>query len=107
MSKSDYLVVLCTCPDAATAEDLAGMLVRERLAACVNIQAGVTSVYEWQGKVEKDQETLLIIKSTASNFYRLRAALADAHPYDVPEIIALPITQGYEPYLDWIGQNTA
>ena len=97
MSTPDAIVVLCSCPDADTADHLASLLVEERLAACVSIVGGVTSIYRWDEKIQKDAEVLLVIKTLASQFTALRDRLADAHPYDLPEIIALPIADGNEP----------
>jgi periplasmic divalent cation tolerance protein len=98
----DHLLVITTCPDAACAEGLADHLVREHLAACVNQLPGVRSTYEWQGKVTSDQEVLLLIKTRADAFERLEAAIKSRHPYQVPEVIALPIVRGSGDYLNWI-----
>ncbi len=96
------LLVLCTCPDAATGERIAWALVEERLAACVNRVPGLTSVYHWQDAVESAPEELLLIKTTRDTFPALQARLLMLHPYAVPELIALPVEQGHAPYLDWI-----
>lgn len=99
------LVVLVTCPDRAVAKRLAEALVRRRLAACVNIVPGIQSVFRWKGKVERASEVLLLIKTPAKAFQRLRQAIATLHPYDVPEIIALPVKAGHPAYLAWIAES--
>lgn len=96
------LLVLCTCPDQETAERISDALVVERLAACVNRVPGLTSVYLWQGKVERDSETLLLIKTSDSRFDALSARLRELHPYDLPEIIAVPAVRGLPEYLQWV-----
>ncbi len=100
------LLVLCTCPDRQTALDLAGPLVQERLAACVNITAPITSVYRWQGKVEQAEECLLLIKTSARRYRELEEVLRSRHPYELPEIIAVPIQHGLTNYLQWVEQCT-
>ena len=100
------LLVHVSCPPAA-APGLAEMLVEQRLAACVNIIEQLRSVYRWQGSVENEPEALLLIKTTASEFPLLQAAILGAHPYELPEIIAVKISAGYPPYLDWIKDSTA
>jgi periplasmic divalent cation tolerance protein len=99
---TDYCLVLCTCPDAASAEGLAEGLVAERLAACVNIAPGLTSVYAWEGRVEKASEHLLLIKTGTGVFARVEAFLKARHPYQVPEIVALPFLRGSADYLEWM-----
>jgi periplasmic divalent cation tolerance protein len=84
------------------AESLADTLVREKLAACVNILPGARSVYEWQGKVEKEEEYVLLIKSRSDRLETLSARLLEEHPYELPELIAVPIDAGLPPYLAWI-----
>jgi periplasmic divalent cation tolerance protein len=100
-----YQLVYCTCPDAATAEQIAGNLVEKGLAACVNILPGILSVYQWKGKRESDQEHLLMIKTTRSAYPCLEQAILQLHPYELPEIIAVPINQGLAGYLAWIDTN--
>lgn len=100
---SELRVVLCNCPvDGAAA--LARALVEARVAACVNILAGVTSVYRWEGRVCEDAEKTLLIKTTAGRMAALTAAIRDRHPYDVPEIIALPVQsdEGEPAYHAWV-----
>ncbi len=97
-----YRIVLCTWPADRPAEPVAERLVAAGLAACVNILPGVTSVYRWEGVVEHGQEQLLMIKTSAAAYPRLEAALRDAHPYELPEIVAVGIEQGSSAYLDWM-----
>ena len=100
------LLVLTNCPDAATARTIAEAVVEARLVACVNILAPVQSVYRWQGKVESAVEIPLFFKSTAANYERLAETIRTLHPYEVPEIIALPITHGLPAYLNWLAAET-
>ena len=100
------LLVLCTCPDRRTALDLAGHLVQEGLAACVNITAPVTPVYRWQGEVEQAEESLLLIKTSTTRYPELEEALRSRHPHELPEIIAVPIQHGLTEYLQWVEQCT-
>ncbi len=99
---TDALVVLVTVPNAETAEKLAEALVGERLAACVNLLPEMRSIYRWKGAVERDREQLCLIKTTRVVFERLRARVVELHPYEVPEVIALPVERGHAPYLDWL-----
>jgi len=105
MNSQTHLLILCTCPDRESAEDIAERLVAAQLAACVNIVPNLTSVYRWQGRVERADELLLLIKSRGDIYPTLEATLREAHPYDVPEIIALPVAGGLPSYLNWIDQN--
>lgn len=100
------LLVLCTCPDRRTALDLAAPLVQEGLAACVNVTAPITSVYRWEGKVEQAEECLLLIKTGAARYQELEEVLRSRHPYELPEIIAVPIQHGLTDYLQWVEQCT-
>lgn len=97
-----HQLILCTCPDAETADKLARVLINQKLAACVNILPGVRSVYEWQGEVETAQEHLLLIKSHQDRYAAIEAALQSLHPYQLPEIIAVAIERGSLDYLKWI-----
>jgi len=97
-------VVLCTCPDLATARAMAGELVKERLAACVNLLPGVISVYRWEAQVESANEVMMIIKTSRRALAGLEKRISTLHPYDVPEIIALDITAGLPAYLRWIDE---
>lgn len=102
----EHLVVLCTAPDRPTARSLAEMLVNERLAACVNIVPELLSVYRWEGRAETDSELLLIIKTRRGRYAALEEHLRQQHPYELPEIIAVPITAGLAGYLNWIDSST-
>ena len=102
-----HLLILCTCPDQATAQNIANQLIDRTLAACVNILPGLTSVYQWQGKRETAQEYLLLIKATDATYPVLEQAITELHPYELPEVIAVPIIQGLNGYLQWIEQQTA
>ncbi len=102
------LVVLVTCANRREAGRIARALVEERLAACVNIQAGaVESVYRWKGKVERGREILLLIKTSRTVFSRLERRIKEIHSYQTPEIIALPIVAGSRGYLDWMDESVA
>lgn len=102
----DVLMVLSNLPDRASAEALARHLVERRLAACVNILGGCRSVYRWEGKVESTDEVPVLVKTTAARYTALEAAIRAHHPYDIPEIIALPVTRGLEQYLRWVHDAT-
>lgn len=104
---TEAIVVMCAVPADFDAESLARELVERSLAACVQIVSGVTSVYKWQGALEKSEERLLLIKSRREVFGVLEAAIKAGHPYEVPEIIALPVSVGHGPYLDWLAAATA
>jgi periplasmic divalent cation tolerance protein len=96
------LVVLCTCPDEATAKRIAGALVARRRAACVNLVGPVRSVFVWEGEVCDESEMLLIAKTTEEGYPALEEIVHELHPYDVPEVIAVPVAAGSRPYLDWV-----
>lgn len=96
------LLCYCTCPDDASAQALAEALVGESLAACVNRLPGVQSTYRWQGELVTDAEELLLIKTTAARFEALRTRLLQLHPYDVPELVAVPVERGHPAYLEWV-----
>ena len=100
------LIILCTCPDQTTAERIAEAVVSERLAACVNIAPGLTSIYRWEGQIQRETELLLLIKTRQAVYPQLEARIRELHPYQVPEIIALPIQTGSATYLNWIADNT-
>lgn len=101
------LLVWSSFPDAAAAEKLADILVEARLAACVSVLAPCRSVYRWRGAVEQAAEVPVLIKTTASRYAALEAALRAHHPYELPEIIAVPVTHGSSAYLDWVAGETA
>jgi periplasmic divalent cation tolerance protein len=99
---SACLLVLVTCPSRAVGRRIAERVVRSRLAACVNLLPGVESRFWWNGKVDRAGEALLLIKTTAARFEALRRAVIRLHPYDVPEVIAVPFAAGHRPYLRWV-----
>ena len=100
-SATAYVEVHVTAPDAATATRLAHLLVEERLAACVQVVPAVTSVYRWQGEVETAQEHLLLVKSTAASFAAIRDRVRSEHPYDTPEVLAVPVVDIDAGYAAW------
>ena len=101
LNGSGVSVALCTCPPPEAAR-LAALLVEGGLAACVNVLPSVQSIYRWEGKLENEEESLLIIKTTSTGFPALRDALAAAHPYDIPESIRLDVADGLPAYLEWV-----
>jgi periplasmic divalent cation tolerance protein len=102
-----FVVVFITAPSMDVAQQIANALVEQKLAACVNILPAIQSIYRWEGKIFNEEETLLIVKSRADLFEdRLIPAVQAVHPYQVPEIIALPILMGLPGYLDWIQDVT-
>lgn len=103
---TEPVVVLITVPSADVGRQIARALVDERLAACVNLLPPMTSIYRWQGAVEEESEQLLICKTRRALAPALIEAVKSRHPYEVPEIIALPLVAGFQPYLDWIAAET-
>ena len=104
----DIVFLYCTAPDAATAETIANALIAERLAACVNILAPAQSIYEWQGSVEKTEETPFIVKTTTAAAQGVRERILALHPYDCPCVVALQIGSAHSSaaFLDWIKKQT-
>jgi periplasmic divalent cation tolerance protein len=102
---TDKIVVLSTCATETDAERLARALVAGRLAACVNVVPGMRSFYHWKGEIESGTEFLLIIKTSRELFPALNAEMAKLHPYEVPELLALPVVDGAENYLSWLDSN--
>jgi len=102
MANTDALLVLVTVPNEETATKLAEALVGEQLAACVNVLDGVRSIYRWKGAVRARRRALCICKTTRDGFEKLRARVVELHPYEVPEVVALPIELGHTPYLAWL-----
>jgi periplasmic divalent cation tolerance protein len=100
------LLVLTNLPDRATAEKLADELVAKRVAACINILAPCRSVYRWKGAVQHDEEHPMLIKTTRESYPALEQALRAGHPYELPEIIALPVERGLPAYLEWVAAET-
>lgn len=105
MSKT--LLVLCTCPDEETARSIATALVADKRAACVNIVGPLRSVFSWEGEVCDESELLLIAKTTEAAWPGLEARVVELHPYDVPEVIATPVTAGSAAYLDWVAASVS
>jgi len=103
----ETLLVLTNLPDADSAERISRQLVEQRLAACVNILAPCTSVYRWNDAIETASEIPLLIKTTRARYPALQAALTAAHPYELPEIVAVPLHEGLPAYLAWVGTETA
>jgi periplasmic divalent cation tolerance protein len=104
--KSEAIVVICACPDEPTAARIAQDLVNQKLAACVNRLSGVHSTYSWQGRIQEEREVVLTIKTTRERYEALEVRLRALHPYEVPEIIALPVVAGSTSYLSWIASET-
>ena len=103
---ADALELHVTVPDKETATTLARALVDEALAACVNIVPGIRSVYQWEGRLQEDDEVLCLIKARPSVFERARGRILELHPYDVPEILAFAVDDGCPDYLDWLKRST-
>ena len=101
------LLVWTNLPDRAAAEALAARLVEERVAACVNILSPCRSVYRWRGEVQRDEEHPVLIKTTCERDAALEQAIRAAHPYELPEIVAVPIERGLPEYLRWIAEEAA
>ncbi|HHJ17744.1 MAG TPA: divalent-cation tolerance protein CutA [Gammaproteobacteria bacterium] len=101
-SPADVQIVFCTAPDPETGQRIADHLVEYRLAACVNMLPGVKSVYRWKGELCTDSEILLMIKSGTADYASLEAAIRELHPYELPEIIAVPLSNGLPKYLEWV-----
>lgn len=102
----EILLVLTNLPDRAAAERLAELLVEKKLAACVSILAPCRSVYRWKGAVQHDEEHPVLVKTTAARYAELEAAIRAGHPYELPEIIAVPIERGLPAYLQWVDSET-
>lgn len=100
------LLVLTNVPDVAGAEKLAHALIESRAAACVNVLAACRSIYRWRGAVDTADEIPLLIKTTVANYPLVEAIVLAHHPYDVPELVAVPITHGLPAYLDWVAKET-
>lgn len=102
----EALLIFTNLPDTDSAQALASHLIEQRLAACVNILAPCRSVYRWQGQVEQADEVPLLIKTTAAGYPALETAIRARHPYELPEIIAVPVAHGLPAYLDWVAAET-
>lgn len=99
-----HCVVYCTCPDESTAEQISERLLSDHLAACINVSKQVTSHFVWEGKKSTETEVLLMIKTQRKKLSNLEKCITEHHPYDCPEIIAVPIIFGHQPYLDWVNE---
>ena len=103
--ESGVTIIMVTTPDAEVGERIGRTLVEERLAACVNVVPGVTSLYRWEGKVQRAGEVLLLVKTTVDAFERVRERVQELHPYEVPEIIDLSVRTGEARYLEWVREG--
>ena len=99
-------IIFCSCPDRTTAQTIASTLIKQTLAACVNILPNIQSIYQWQGEIQQDDEELLIIKSRFELFEQLEQRLLELHPYELPEVVAVPIETGSTQFLEWIDRST-
>ena len=106
MKKSEAILVITTLPDRETALKLANKLVEGRLAACINVMAECTSIYRWKGKIETAPEVPVLIKTMKTHFPQVEKLVKQHHPYELPELIAVPITTGAAAYLEWIAAET-
>jgi periplasmic divalent cation tolerance protein len=105
MTDGAATVVLVTAPSQEAAEQITTTIVQERLAACGNIVPGITSIYRWQDQVQRDAEVLIVFKTMSESVQRLTERVLQLHPYDVPEVIALPVLAGSAEYLEWVASN--
>ena len=101
----EVVLALTTAPDETTAARLAQALVERRLAACVNVVPGIRSTYRWKGEVQREDELLLLIKTTRAGIAPLKAALAEIHPYELPELVVMDVADGSPAYLEWVAAN--
>lgn len=104
---TDLFLLYTTCPDEESGQRIAESLVAGGLAACVNLIPGLTSIYRWEGRMERAREVLLLAKTTEARLPALQEAIRAGHPYELPEIIAVPVAQGLTPYLDWVREACA
>ena len=107
MKQDDCIVVLVTVPDHDVARKISETVLTARLAACVNILSGVQSMYWWEGKITNDQEVLLMMKTTHARYDSLAHSISSAHPYKVPEILAIPVVKGLPQYIEWVNRETS
>jgi periplasmic divalent cation tolerance protein len=106
MSPDQYLLVLCTFPNADEARQIGTQLVELQVAACVNLLPQIESIYRWEGAIKSEPEVLALIKTTVNNYREVEARIQALHPYQTPEIIGVPINHGSSAYLGWISENT-
>jgi len=102
----EIIIILTNLPDRASALKLAGELVEQRLAACVNVLAECSSVYRWEGRVKSATEVPVLIKTRAQRYDEVEAEIRRLHPYELPEIVAVPVVRGLDEYLEWVGGET-
>lgn len=102
----EHLVVMNTCPDSETAGRIAADLVDRKLAACVQVLPGLQSYFHWDGKVDREEEHLLLIKTSSASYPALERRIRELHPYELPEIIGVPVSKGLPEYLSWVNNNT-
>ena len=105
MNTPDALVVLCTAPDEASAQDLAAKVLAEKLAACVTLLPGATSLYYWEGKLEQEYEVQMLLKTNLANQQALLDCLKSHQPYQTPELLVLPVVHGDNDYLSWLNAS--
>jgi len=103
---NNHIIILTTLPDEAVARSLAQELIKNQLAACINIMPRMSSIYSWKGKIEEGQEHLLMIKTRAERYAAIEQTIRAQHPYELPELIATPISHGLPEYLNWIDENS-
>jgi len=101
-NQEEYLLTITTCPDEKSSKALAKKLVENKLAACVNVLPGVTSIYEWKEEMQVGSECILFVKTHKSRYPELQKMIGDSHPYELPEVIAVPISEALPEYLSWI-----
>ncbi|HID47587.1 MAG TPA: divalent-cation tolerance protein CutA [Methanothermococcus okinawensis] len=101
----EYIVVFITVPNVEVGEKIGHTLIKEKLAVCINITSEVKSIYFWKGNIEEDREHLLVVKTRRDRFESLEKKIKEIHPYEVPEIIALPVILGSKDYLNWIEET--
>ena len=106
MTDVSVRIVLVTAPSSDEATRLARTLVEERLAACVNVLPGLTSVYRWEGSIEEADESLMIVKTSEERVQTLERRIVELHPYDVPEVVTLDVASGHAPYLAWVAEES-
>ena len=103
--KTEALVVLCTFPDEEKARQIGAVLVEKQAAACVNVLPGLRSIYRWEGKVHDEPEVLAVMKTTRATYSALQQLILELHPYETPEVLALPVEAGSQSYLEWLAGN--
>jgi periplasmic divalent cation tolerance protein len=105
--EKQYVVVLCTCPDDTVGAQVAEAVVAEGLASCVNRLPGVVSTFRWEGEIQEAREVLLVIKTAQERLETLAERIQSLHPYELPEVVAVPVTGGLQKYLAWLGESVA